>query len=141
MPGPAPKPASQRRRRNIPKSQGAAESVVEYGAVDAPPLGFDAHPLVTDLYESLAGSVEGRYFSPADWQRARLELHYANQLLTGGRVPGAQAWTAVQNALGALLVSPAEKRRVGIELQRKRIDPDEDAAVAQMDEYRRRLGG
>lgn len=142
MPGPPPKPESQRRRRNKPKSFGEAEPEVFAGAVDAPPLDIPgAHRLVVDLYASLAESVEGHYYSPADWQRARLEMHYLNELLNGDKTPGAMAWTTVQAALQALLVSPAEKRRIGIELQRKQLDPDEDAAVAQIDEYRRRLGG
>ncbi|MFI7191469.1 hypothetical protein ACIBQ0_17180 [Nocardia nova] len=142
MPGPPPKPASQRRRANKPKSLGEAEPETFVGAVDAPPLNIEgAHHLVVDLYESLAGSVEGQYFSPADWQRARLEMHYLNELLLGDKTPGAMAWATVQSALGDLLVSPADKRRLGIELQRKRVDADEDAAVAQIDEYRRRLGG
>lgn len=141
MPGPVPKPESQRRRRNKPKSYGEAEGEKHEGAVDAPELGFDAHVLVKDLYGSLAGSVEGKYFSPADWQRARLELHYLNELLTSGRTPGAQAWAAVQSGLAALLISPADKRRIGIELQAKRVDADEDAAVANIEEWRARLGG
>lgn len=140
MPGPVPKRGDQRRRRNIPKTQEVSGVDSTGVAVDAPPLGFIAHPLVTDLYGSLAGSIEGKFFSPADWQRARLELHYLNELLQAGRVPGAQAWSAVQAALNSLLVSPADKRRAGIELQRRTSDPDEDAAVASIDEYRQRLG-
>lgn len=141
MPGPPPKPASQRRRRNIPKSQGEASSELILGAVDAPELGFDAHVLVVDLYASLAKSVEGRFYSPADWQRARLEMHYLNELLMAEKTPGAMAWATVQSALGSLMVSPADKRRLGIELQRKQADPDEDAAVLQLAEYAKRLGG
>lgn len=142
MPGPAPKPESQRRRRNKPKSFGEAEPEVVAAAVDAPELGIDgAHHLVVDLYASLAESVEGRFYSPADWQRARLEMHYLNELLLGDKTPGAMAWATVQSALGSLLVSPADKRRLGIELQRKQVDSDEDAAVLQMAEYAKRLGG
>lgn len=139
MPGPPPKPSSQRRRRNRPASFGEAEPVRSETAVDAPELGFEAHSLVTDLYDSLATSVEGQCFSPADWQRARIELHYLNELLSAGQTPGAMAWGAVQSALNTLLVSPAEKRRLGIELAKPQVDADEDAAVAKLDEYRARL--
>ncbi|MFC8531925.1 hypothetical protein [Nocardia sp. NPDC057227] len=141
VPGPVPKPASRRRRRNKPKSQGEAEAELVYGAVDAPELGFDAHSLVSDLYETLACSVEGQFYSPADWQRVRLELHYLNGLLTAEKVPGAMAWAQVQAALQALLVSPAEKRRLGIEMRRPVVDADEDAAVVQMNEYVNRFSG
>lgn len=140
MPGPVPKPEAQRRRRNKPKSYGEAENVKTAGAVVAPELGYEAHNLVTSLWDSLADSVEGKYFSPADWQRARIELHYLNELLLSGRTPGAQAWAAVQSGLSALLISPADKRRVGIELQAVKVDEDEDAAVASMDAWRAKLG-
>lgn len=141
MPGPVPKKDSQRRRANKPKSYGAADAVVAGEAVTAPPLGIeDCHPMVVDLYESLARSVEGRFFSAADWQRARLECLYINATISRGR-PGAQAWAAVQTGLGALLVSPADKRRIGIELREAVSDPDEDAAVASLDAYRAQLGG
>ncbi len=142
MPGPAPKKASQRRRANKPKSYGAADAVVVGRAVSAPDLGIDdCHQMVVDLYASLVGSVEGKFFSAADWQRARLECLFINSTITDGRRPGAQAWASVQAGLGALLVSPADKRRIGIELNKATTDPDEDAAVASLDEYRRQLGG
>ena len=136
MPGPAPKRSDQRRRRNAP----AAEPTKVVGAVDAPPLGFRAHKLVTSLYKALRESIEGQYFSAADWQRARIELHYLNELLMSDRVPGAQAWSAVQAGLSALLVSPADKRRIGIEVQRAVADEDAEAAVAVMADWRGKLG-
>lgn len=138
MPGPVPKKASQRRRRNTPASQGEAADVTVSGATDQPELGFDAHPMVTDMWLALAVSVEGQFFSHADWQRARFELWFVNNVMQSGRV-GAQAWQAIQAGLSALLISPADKRRVGIELKKVTVDPDEEAAVAQLDDYRAAL--
>lgn len=141
MSGPPPKKASQRRRVNKPKSYGAASAAVAGDAVAAPELGIaGCDPMVQDLYDSLASSVEGKFFSAADWQRARLECMFINRSIGGEKV-SAVAWQAIQSGLNALLVSPAEKRRVGIELNKATVDPDEDAAVASMDEYRARLGG
>ena len=57
--GPAPKPTSQRRRRTKPESYGAAEPTVVGQADDQPPLGFDAHELVMELWVALDSSVEG----------------------------------------------------------------------------------
>ena len=140
MPGPPPKKDSQRRRANKPQSYGAAKATVAGDAVSAPDLGIvDCHPMVQDLYNSLVGSVEGKFFSAADWQRARLECLFINRSIGGEKV-SAVAWQAVQSGLNALLVSPADKRRVGIELNKATSDPDEDAAVAMLDEYRARLG-
>lgn len=137
--GPAPKRETDRRRANKPESHGAAETVVAGEAGPQPALGFAAHKLVTDMWSALAVSVEGQFFSAADWQRARWELWFANKLIRSrGRV-SAPAWAAVQAGLSELLVSPADKRRAGIELKKASADPDEAAAVAQLDEYRARL--
>ena len=60
--GPAPKPASQRRRRSKPESYGAAEPTVAGHGDEQPPLGFDAHELVMDLWAALGSSVEGQFY-------------------------------------------------------------------------------
>ena len=114
--GPAPKPASQRRRRTKPESYGAAGPTVAGQGDVQPPLGFDAHELVVDLWAALGSSVEGRFYSAADWQRARLELWFADRVMRSG-APTANAWMALQRGLDELLVSPAVKRRAGIELR------------------------
>ena len=51
-------------------------------ADEQPPLGFDAHELVADLWAALGSSVEGQFFSAADWQRARLEMWHADKVVT-----------------------------------------------------------
>lgn len=137
--GPAPKRASQRRRRTKPESYGAAESTVAGQADDQPPLGFEAHVLVVDLWAALGSSVEGRFYSAADWQRARWELWYANAVMTAGQLPSANQWTAIQRGLDELLVSPAVKRRAGIELRRNGVDADVVAAGEMVDGYKRSL--
>jgi len=137
--GPAPKPASQRRRRTKPESYGAAEPTVAGQADAQPPLGFDAHALVVDLRAALGRSVEGRFYSAADWQRARLELWFAHKVMTAGAVPSANQWSAVQRGLDELLVSPAVKRRAGIELRCKGVDADAVAAGEMVGKYQRSL--
>lgn len=138
--GPAPKPESQRRRRNKPESQGEADVVPGVAAAGRPDeLGFEAHPMVEALWDALGDSVEGKFYSAADWQRVRMELWFGQQLLSSGKTPGAQAWSVFQAGLAELLVSPADKRRAGIEMKPPVVDPDAEAAVAQLDEYRSRL--
>jgi hypothetical protein len=140
MPGPAPKP--QRRRRNVPKSYGAAEPITAPAAPHHDrELGIDnPHQLVTGLWTALQTSAESRFYSAADWERARFELWHANALLTSGKpIPG-NAWAAVQHGLNAMLVSPAEKRRCAIELKPPGPDdPDEIAAVSMMSTYKSKL--
>jgi hypothetical protein len=127
--GPAPKPASQHRRRTEPESYGAAEPTVSGQGDEQPPLGFEAHELVVGLWAALGSSVEGRFYLAADWQRARWGLWYANAVMTAGQVPSVNQWTAVQRGLDELLVSPAVKRRAGIELWRRGVDADVVAVV------------
>ena len=136
--GVPPKPPSQRRRRNKPASYGAAEPVLITGqAQEQPPLDFDAHPLVVDLWSALARSVESGFYSAVDWQRARMEMFYANELIRSG-TPTANQWTALQHGLNELLISPAVKRRAGIELKRA-VDADADAAVSMTAKYQQKL--
>jgi len=80
---------------------------------------------------------EAAFYSDADWQRLCLELWYANHTMASGR-PSAQAWDAVQHGLSELLISPAVKRRSGIEL-RPSADADADAAVSMIRRYRQSL--
>ena len=94
--------------------------------------------MVADLWAVLGSSVEGPFYSAADWQRARWELWYANEVMTAGQVPPANQWTAVQRGLDELLVSPAVKRRAGIELRRA-LDVDGVAADEEIARYKRVL--
>lgn len=137
---PAPKPASQRRNRGTPKSWGEADPV-EAGeaAEEQPDLGFDAVGLIRDMWDSLGGSTEAKFFSAADWQRARLELWFANKVVSGEEPATASKWAAIQEGFSALLISPADKRRAGIELKRAVADPAADAADAKVADLAERL--
>lgn len=131
MSGPPPTRDSQRRRKNKPASYGAAEPEVAETPAAPPPRELGLNPvneMIADLWAALQKSAEAKYYSDADWQRVRLELSYGNDLLLGDRVPGAQSWATFQAGLNALLVSPADKRRAGIELKPHRADPDDEAA-------------
>jgi hypothetical protein len=134
-------PAQKRRRSNKPESYGAAEATVAGQAGEQPGLGFEAHEMVASIWRALANSVEGQFFSTADWERARIEMWFTNQVLTGQIDLTSSNWQRVQNGLSELLISPADKRRAGIELKKAVGDPDEDAAVSQMASYRRKLTG
>jgi hypothetical protein len=118
---------------------GAAEPVLTGQSDEQPPLGFDAHELVADLWAVLGRSVEAQFYSAADWQRARWELWYANEVMAASQVPSANQWTAVQRGLDELLVSPAVKRRAGIELRRRGVDADVVASVEMLGEYKQSL--
>ena len=138
--GPAPKPASKRRRRTPPRTYGAATPITAPAAPVQPgELGFDAHPLVASMWAALRESFESRFYSEADWERARWELWYADMVMRSDRPTTGQAWTQVQHGLSDLLVSPAAKRRCAIEMKAPGRDEDADAAVSMTANYQRKL--
>jgi hypothetical protein len=142
MSGPVPKPASKRRRRNVPVSYGAAEPTTAPAAppVDGGSLGIDnPHPLIASLWNTVQTSCESAFFSPADWERLRFELWYANQAMHSPRPISGHTWAAIQHGLTELLVSPAAKRRVAIEVKAPGPDTDEVRAVAMIGTYKSKL--
>ena len=90
------------------------------------------------MWENIQKSCEATFYSDADWVRLRLELQFANHIMASGR-PSARAWDAVQHGLNEMLLSPAIKRRAGIELKSQAVDVDEDAAVSMVGRYRQAL--
>lgn len=138
MPGPIPKPEAQRRRRNKPATP-VTHSAAGGDAVQAPPAVADWHPLVVDLYESLAGSGQSRWYEASDWATARLTCHWLSQTMTSGR-PSAQVLETCMAALTRLLVTEGDRRRLRMELTRgPQSDPDEDAADAVVTDLTSRL--
>ena len=139
--GPPPKPASQRRRRNKPASYGAANPATAPAADPAArALDIDnPHPLAVALWDTVWESCEAAFYSDADWHRLRLELFYANTVLTGGREMTPSAWSTVQSGLNEMLLSPAIKRRAGIEVKPQAVDADDVAAVSLVGRYQEGL--
>jgi len=142
MPGPAPKPESNRRRYNKPRSYGAAEPTTAPAAqpIDGRQLGIDdPHPLIAAMWDAVQSSCESTFYSEADWARLRLELWYVNRAMaTPGPVSG-HTWSAVQHGLNEMLLSPAIKRRAGIELKSRAVDEDAAVAVSMVGRYRQAL--
>lgn len=140
MRGRLPAPDDQRRRSNKPVSYGRAEATTARAAAKRPTLGITKpHPMIRDLWVAVQGSAEAPFYSDADWRRLRLELSYGNQLMMSGRIPGAQAWATFQAGLNELMISPAVKRRAGVDLKPVGADPDEVAAEAAVADAQRAL--
>jgi hypothetical protein len=137
--GVPPKPEAKRRRRNKPASYGAARPTTAPAAEPTTrELGSNgAHPLVQDMWNTVQHSCEAAFYSETDWERLRLELWFANHTMASGR-PSGQGWDAVQHGLNEMLLSPAIKRRAGIELKRA-VDVDAVAADEQIARYKRVL--
>jgi len=58
--------------------------------------------------------------------------------MASGR-PSGSAWEAVPHGLNGLLLSPAIKRRAGIELRPQGVDVDVDAAVSMVGKYKQQV--
>lgn len=136
--GPVPKRSDQRIRRNKDDA-GPVEKITTAGTVDVPALGIDnPHPIITDLYESLAESAQARYYEPSDWAFARYTLHFADRLIKSNR-PSSQMLAAVNSALTELLVSEGARRRVRLEVERDQDVPGDVVDLAEM--FRQRQAG
>ena len=98
----------------------------------------DPHPLGQDLWDTVQSSCEAAFYSDADWQRLRWELWFANRVMSTGRQPSGHTWSAVQSGMNELLLSPAVKRRAGIEMKPD-VDADKAAADEQIVRYKQRL--
>ena len=95
-------------------------------------IGFDdPHPLIAAMWDTVQESCESAFYSAADWQRLRLELWFADRSMASGQ-PSANAWSTIQSGMNELLLSPALKRRAGIEVKRNAVDGDAVAADAQI---------
>jgi hypothetical protein len=115
--GPVRKRDEQRIRRN--KDEVETETVTEIGPVEIPELGIpDAHPFVTEMYESMKKSGQRKFFEPTDWSQAKITLHFLNKLLWSPK-PSAQQLANVVSMLGNLLVTEGDRRRARVEVERK----------------------
>lgn len=134
-----PKRESQRRRTNkpvVPVDHVQVDSVVR-----GPELGFAAHPLAAEWYESLRVSGQSVFFEPSDWATARVWTDLLSRVLSKGS-PSAMMVSAWASGATELMTTEGSRRRMRLELERaKPVDVDDEAAVAMLDEYRGRFSG
>lgn len=137
--GPIPKRSEELIRRNKPDVE--IEKVTAIGPVPVPPLNIpDAHPFVTELYESMQKSAQKKYFEPTDWSKAKITLHFLNKLLWNGK-PSAQMLATVESMMSSLLLTEGDRRRLRIEIERQPTRPEGDAKVLTMaDRFAQALG-
>ena len=137
--GPVPKRSEQRRRRN--KESKPDKVAAPITPIDAPPEKRAWHPVAKDWYRSLQESGQAQFYEPSDWQAARLVAEELSQYLRAKKRSAmmfAQLWSAMTD----LLTTEGARRRVKIEVERGAPeDNGEDAEIASLDEYRRRVAG
>ncbi len=135
MPGPVPKPSSQRRRRNKQDPISTAPSGQRGEVPDPDP---DWHPVAAGWFRALAESGQSVFYEASDWATARYVAEAMSRSLKAGRFSG-QLFAAVMAASTELLVTEGARRRLRVELDRG--DPeDEPASVAILKEYKLHAG-
>lgn len=154
MPGPVAKRSDQRRRANKPEVP--IDKVAGADQVEMPVADEQWHPIARLWYESLSESGQRVFYEPSDWATAYLiaesisrdlkpqfvGISESGEVLKEKIPMKGASLTAYLRAMTALLVTEGDRRRSHLELQRAaQVDADEEAAVAQLDEYRSRITG
>ncbi len=134
--GPVPNRSDQRRRRNKVEIDKAPLAVAD-GIVRGPECPPEVSGLAREWYESLRTSGQSVYYADSDWTSARI---IARAIEKFEERPTAHMLTAILSGFGSLAATEGDRRRLKIELERApEIDADEEAAVAEIDEWRARL--
>jgi hypothetical protein len=137
--GPIPARSDQKRRRN--KSESPTDSVTLEGVVEVPEPG-DWHSTALAWYGSLAESGQSRFYEPSDWQTAQVAAEALHRFLTDDK-PNAQLLAQFNAMQATLMVTEGARRRAGIELERRVLQPEEEGPrggnVTRMADRRKRL--
>lgn len=152
MPGPPPKRSDQRRRHADPTAGPPTKATVD-GAVRVPRGDRKWHPIAKRWYDSLAKSGQSRFYEPSDWATAYLIAESMSQELKPRPIvhmngdidyvaqpPRAAQMTAWLRAMGNLMVTEGDRRRLALELQRAPAQ-EGGSDVAFLDDVRQRLSG
>lgn len=141
--GPAPKRSGVRRRQTTaqktPKPKTAAAKAPKAGTKTyGDPLTGRHSATARRFWEQLRRSQQAEFFEPSDWAAAELVVAAIDEFV---RSPTAAMLSAIRSSMASLLVTEGDRRRVGLELERKKPEADGEAEVTALDDYRRRLAG
>lgn len=166
MPGPPPKRDAERRRRNGKAVETTTVDIAELVKleVEVPVPADDWHETAVAMFESLSKSGQAIFYEPSDWMAAFVICEQLSRALKpvpmideNGSVildqnnepmmrsvpmPGA-AMNAFLKGLASLMVTEGDRRRLSIELERRRGEVETaPEGVASISQHRqRRLGG
>jgi antitoxin (DNA-binding transcriptional repressor) of toxin-antitoxin stability system len=149
--GPVPKRSSQRRRRNKPGDP--VDTAAGAVAVGAPAANSKWHPVAKRWFESLKASGQAVFYEPSDWATAQLVAESLSRDLkpqvVGVTMDGkpvravvplrGSSLAAYLKAMSALVVTEGDRRRVRLELERRKTESGEAADVSELAAYRERL--
>lgn len=134
--GPIPKRVGDRLGHMTRAEKSAVTAVDVSGPVEIPQADEAWHPIALDWYRSLAESGQRKHMEPSDWAAARYVAEVMTKNLAAAKF-SAQLFASVWTAMGDLLTTEGERRRVKMEINRKPPKPDgESAKVSNLDDYR-----
>ncbi|GGV45674.1 hypothetical protein GCM10010245_71540 [Streptomyces spectabilis] len=99
------------------------------------------HPIAKDWYLSLRESGQAMFYQASDWATARYAAELMSRGLSSDRPPNGQYVAALNSLLGSLLTTEGDRRRVRMELERKKPAGSGRASVTALDDYRSAFGG
>lgn len=139
--GPVNKRASQRHGHRSKEELADVDRAPAAEHVEVPEPDELWHPLARKWYVALGKSGQSVYYEPSDWAEAAVLAEVMSRALESDRING-PLLAALQSGSTRLLATEGDRRRMRVELVRgKVVDADEEAAVADLDEYRRALSG
>lgn len=163
MPGPVPKKDAERRRRNkTPESEGSLSAIpaevvnvdeLLVGEVEIPVANEDWHPIALQIYESVAKSGQVIWMEPSDWSTLYLLCESISRDLNPQVVGITEEGEVVKDtiplkgaslnaylkAMASLMMLEGDRRRLRIELERKkRIDAAAEGGGKVVDIVQRR---
>jgi hypothetical protein len=137
VPGPVPKPAAQRRRRNTSDRPVATATAKPAALSMNPDSGW--HPLAQDWFRSLGESGQSVFYQASDWATARYVAEAMSRSLSSGERFSANLFAAITSAMTELLTTEGARRRLRVELERGE-EPPAPPSVALMAKYRKAAG-
>jgi hypothetical protein len=140
--GPVGKRSDQRHGHRTKAEQEAVTKVqINDGPLPVEEPEESWHPIAKRWFTSLGESGQRVFYEASDWATARYVAEAMSRNLEAGRF-SAQLFAAVMSGMSSLLTTEGDRRRVRVELERAvQTDADEEAAVAALDEWRKRLSG
>jgi hypothetical protein len=140
--GPIPKRSEQRRRTNSPATEKApAGPPLARGKFRVPLADGEWHETAKKWYQALRYSGQSAYYEASDWMEAYVAAEVLSQMLDAEKL-SAMMFAAWSSHTARLLVTEGDRRRVRIELERAgKTDPDAEAAVADIKDWRKKLAG
>lgn len=138
--GPIPKRSEDRHRRNEPVQP---IKTAPAGVKKKPGAACkEWHPIAKRLWNSAKQSGQSRFYEPSDWAMLYSLCDDLSYYKAQGKRSG-QMLASIMSALGSLLLTEGDRRRVQVELEQpeESEEAQREAHVARMEDWRSRLTG